>query len=112
MALPKKYRLTDKSEIEKVFKKGRIINSSLFLIRFLSNHLVFSRFTVIVSSKISKKAVIRNRIKRRLKEIIRLNILKIKPGYNFIVIAKPKILNQKHNELTELLVKELGRITK
>ena len=111
MALPKKYRLTHKSEIEKVFKKGRIINSNLFMIRFLPNQLVFSRFTIIVSSKISKKSVIRNRIKRRLRETIRLNILKIKPGYDFIVITKPKILSQKLNELIELLAKELGRIT-
>ena len=111
MALSKKYRLTYKSEIEKVFKKGRIVNSNLFMIRFLSNQLVFSRFTIVVSSKISKKSVIRNRIKRRLREIIRLNILKIKPGYDFIVIAKPKILNQKPNELIESLVNELGRIT-
>lgn len=111
MALPKKYRLTNKSGIEKVFKKGRIINSNLFLIKSHYNQSVFSRFTIIVSSKISKKAVIRNRIKRRLREIIRLNILKIKPGHDFIIIAKPKILNQKRNELIESLVKELDRIT-
>lgn len=112
MVLSKKYRLTDKSEIEKVFKKGKILNSDSFLIRFFSNQLVFSKFTVIVSSKISKKAVIRNKIRRRLREITRLNILKIKSGHNFIVIAKPKILNQKRGELMESVVKELGKITK
>lgn len=110
MALPKKYRLADKLEIEKVFKKGEIINSIFFLIRFRPNNFFFSRFLVIVSSKISKKAVIRNKIKRRINEIIRLNILENKPGYDLIITAKSIVLNQKHSEFKKSLINELDKI--
>lgn len=110
MALPKKYRLPSKSEIEKVFKKGKIINSNFLSIRSNRNNLSFSRFVVIVSLKISKKAVVRNKIKRRLSEIIRLNILKSKPGYDLVFSVKTGILGQNYGELKELLVNEASRI--
>lgn len=110
MALSKKHRLTDKLKIEEVFKKGRIINSNFFFIKFRRNRLPFSRFLVIVSSKISKKAVIRNKVKRRLNEIIRLNVLKDKPGYDLIVMTKSGILDQEYSKLREVLVNELNRL--
>jgi len=63
-----------------------------------------------VSSKISKKAVTRNKIKRRLSEIIRSGILENGPGYDLIIATKPKVLNQKYDELKEALIKEVDKI--
>jgi len=46
-----------------------------------------SKFGIIVSKRISKRAVLRNRIKRMLREIIRGNLKKIKSGSDILVIA-------------------------
>jgi len=110
MVLPKKYRLANKLEIEKVFKKGKIINSNFFFIRFYPNDLFFSRLLVIISSKVSSKSVIRNKIRRRISEVVRLNILNDKPGYDLVITAKAASLSLKYDQLKESLIKELNRI--
>ena len=110
MALPREYRLSGKSEIEEIFKKGKYLNSELFSIKFLSTNTKFSRFAIIISLKVSKKSVLRNKIRRRVSEIIRLNQSIIKPGYNIVLIVKSRAINKEYAGLKEALVKELSKI--
>lgn len=110
MALSRKYRLSDSSEIIRVIKKGRSFDSKFFRIKFLPADAGFTRFSIIISSKVSKKAVIRNKIKRTLSETIRLNIPKIKPGFSIVVLVKPKAPNAGLGYLKESLVENLVKI--
>ncbi len=92
----KKYlRLSKKKEFDLVFKKGKSTYSPFLLLKYADNGLPLSRFGIIVSNKVSKKATKRNLIKRRLREIIRLNQPKIKKGFDFVIIVSPKIINEK-----------------
>lgn len=63
--LPKSRRICLKRDFERVFNSGRSVQGKLFRLKFLKNNLNFNRFAVVVSSKVSKKAVIRNKIRRR-----------------------------------------------
>lgn len=110
MALPKKFRLSEKSEIDQVFKKGKSINSKLFNIKFLYVGSKLSRFAIVAGLKISRKAVLRNKIKRSLAEIIRLNIPKFKAGYNVVVMPRLAVLTADSGSLKEPLVKEILKI--
>ncbi len=110
MALPKKFNLSDKSEINKVFREGKVIISPWFNIRFIYTGSKLSRFSVITGLKISKKAVIRNNLKRKISEIIRTNVAKIKAGHDIVLMTKPKILNESYDRLKEILIKELLKI--
>ncbi len=47
-----------------------------------------SHFGFIISTKISKKAVIRNRIKRIMSEVIRKNLKNLKNGYDILFLIK------------------------
>lgn len=89
--LPILNRLIKKKDFEIVFKKGRGHNGDFLFLKILKNNLSYSRFGFVVSQKISKKATIRNKIKRRLREIIKLKKLEIKKGFDVILVAKPKI---------------------
>ena len=51
-----------------------------------------SHFGFIISTKISKKAVVRNRIKRIMSEVIRKNLDKIKSGYDVLFLIKPSVV--------------------
>ncbi len=51
-----------------------------------------SCFGFIISTKISKKAVVRNRIKRIMSEVIRINLDKIKTGYDVLFLIKPSVV--------------------
>jgi ribonuclease P protein component len=59
---------------------------------------------VIVSNKVSKKAILRNRIKRQIREIVRLSLKKIKPGFDCVLIAKKPITEATHQEVEQTIV--------
>lgn len=98
--LPKQNRLS-KKDIEKIFKKNKNFRGEFFILKIRPNFLPFSRFSVIVPLKVSKQATKRNKIKRRTREILRKNLLKIKPGFDGVFIATPKIIGKKYKEIEE-----------
>jgi len=63
------------------------------------NALPHSRFGVVVGLKVHKKAVKRNLVKRRIREILRSNLDKIKPGYDVMVLTQPKSVETEYAEL-------------
>lgn len=85
--LHKKHRLAKTSDVQKALGRGRAFFNPLFSLRFLS-HSLQKRFTVVVSTKVSKKAVRRNRVKRLLREFIRLQINNFSFG-DYVVMVKP-----------------------
>lgn len=100
----KSHRLAKTTDIQKVFAQGRVFFNPLFTIRFLAKSGA-ARFTVVVSTKVSKRAVKRNRLKRVVREFIRLNLSRFRDG-DYAVILKPraaavdnKILLEKFAEL-------------
>ena len=90
--LKKPYRLSRQKDFGRLKHSGRSFFCPAFRLRCLANNLVRSRFAVVVSTKISKKAVVRNRLRRQILEIIRLNLDKIKPGNDFIIAVNQKAL--------------------
>ncbi|MEK7579676.1 MAG: ribonuclease P protein component [Patescibacteria group bacterium] len=110
MALSRKFRLSDEREIRKIFRYGRSINSEFFQIKFNFSENNQSKFAVIARAKNFKNAASRNKIKRRISEIIRINISRVKPGFVILVIAKEKALILDKNSLKTNLLKDLGKL--
>ena len=109
--LPRENRLKKEEDFKKVFKKGRGFTNDLLVLKVIKNNLDISRFAFVISKKISKKATVRNRIKRRLDNIIRADLPKIKKGWDGIIIALPDIENKKFEILkkdAESLLKRTG----
>jgi len=97
--LPKKRRIVKLSEWNKIHKRGVGAHSLEIVMKYLNNHTKISRFGFIVSTKISKKAVIRNLIKRRMRDVVEKKLVNIKEGYDIIFIAKPKIVDKNYKEI-------------
>lgn len=97
--LPKKNRLTKNKEFENVFKNGDTFFTKILGIKYIKNGLEITRFGIIISHKISKKAVVRNKIKRRIREILRLNFEKIKKGYDVVILTRTGISDCEYDEL-------------
>ncbi|OGY41106.1 MAG: ribonuclease P protein component [Candidatus Buchananbacteria bacterium RBG_13_39_9] len=87
-------RLSKTKEIQSVMKKGRAYYCPVFMIKVLKNTLGYMRFAIIVSNKVSKKATVRNLIKRRFREMMRLKVKAIKTGADLVILASPKIISQ------------------
>lgn len=97
--LAAKNRLQKEKDIKNVLKNGKSFFSTRLGVKFIKNNLDSSRFAFIISLKISKKAVKRNRLKRQLREIIRLAINEIDKGNDIVVLTRPGILDLEYNDL-------------
>ena len=62
------------------------------------NGLDFPRIGIIVSSRVARRAVARNRIKRIVRESFRLQQARLK-GWDIVVIARPDVVKQTNREL-------------
>lgn len=67
---PREQRLTRKRDLDRVYKLGSSAGTRWFFIRSLPNRQGKTRFTVIIGKKIAKKAVVRNRIKRLVRQAV------------------------------------------
>jgi len=92
-----------KADFANIFKRGETANSQLVFLKFKKNDKEINRFGIVTSLKISKKAVVRNKIKRRLREIIRECLKNFKPGFDIIIIAKPAIIKENYKNIKEKL---------
>lgn len=91
--------LSKKKDFDLVFKTGRSFFDKFIGLKIISNGLGQHRLGIIISSKVSKKAVSRNLLKRRLKEIIRGELAEISGGYDLVFIALPGACEKNFAEL-------------
>ncbi len=83
-----RHRLTTSKQFSQVHREGLSIANRLLVVRVLANGLDHSRFGFLVSKRIGN-AVVRNRVKRRLREVVRLT--PVKPGWDAVFIARRDI---------------------
>ncbi|MFC1663537.1 ribonuclease P protein component [Patescibacteria group bacterium] len=113
--LPKINRLKKKKEFEKIFSKGKGFKEDFLFLKTAKNNLKTNRFGFVVSQKVSKKAVVRNKIKRRLRELIKLKLPQIKSGIDVLLVVNPGLETKDFWEVEEIinrLFKKAGIIEK
>lgn len=84
-------RLKRQKDFENVFKTGKGFKQSSLYLKVQKNDLKSTRFGFIVSKKFSKKAVERNRAKRVLREIIKIELPKVKTGLDIVILVNPEM---------------------
>jgi len=104
--LKKTFRLSSSKDIKITSLRGRSFFSPYFVIKFVPGVTITPRFTVIVSTRVSKSAVERNRIKRIIREDLRQSISTFKPG-DYVIIVKIRAMKKPagdiRRELNQLL---------
>lgn len=118
MALPKANRLKNRREFQTLFREGNRLKSSHLTLRALrlqtpsmGKDAGAIRIGISISTKVSKRAVIRNRIKRQIRAAFRSLLPQITPGWDLVVVVQPQAVTSKCDyqqflqELEQLLAK-------
>ena len=117
MALPKVNRLKNRHEFQTLFREGNRLKSSHLTLRALRLQTPSgiitgaTRIGISISTKVSKRAVIRNRIKRQIRAAFRSLLQQIAPGWSLVVVVQPEAVLSKCDyqqflqELKQLLAK-------
>ena len=73
--------------------------NGLMVLYTRKNRTGTNRVGITVSKKLGH-AVVRNRVRRRLREVYRLNEAKFKPGYDIVVVARHRCISGDFQKLT------------
>jgi ribonuclease P protein component len=104
--MARKWALTKRAQYLTVYKSGKAWVDNLIVVKALPNGLEFSRCGFSVGKE-TGKAVVRNRVRRLLKEIA--GLANIKTGWDIVFIARPNAANAGYNQLKKSMEKLLFR---
>ncbi|MCD8485422.1 MAG: ribonuclease P protein component [Desertifilum sp.] len=120
--LPQANRLKHRQEFQAVYQNGMRRQSSHLILRALGNPCAENgqgetapapfptRIGVVVGQKVSKRAVVRNRIKRRIRAGLRQFLPRLSPGWQLVVIARPTAQECEYDEFLRELEQLLAGI--
>ena len=94
--MQRRQRLTGSKRFSQIHIEGNSAANRLLVIRYLANGSDCSRFGFLVNKRIGNAAV-RNKIKRRLREVIRLN--PVKSGWDALFIVRQGAGSAKYQDL-------------
>ena len=102
--IAKRNRFNASRDIENIYRRGRAIRHGVFSLKYVPAKKTNYRLAVVVSKKVSKSAVVRNRIRRRVFEQFRL-IYKSsgqQPLDMVVSIFDPGVASMPANELASI----------
>jgi len=104
--LQTRFRFHGYSGLKYLYKQGRTVRGRSLAIRYVMNtRRSDSRAAVIVTKKVFKSAPKRNRIRRRIYEVLRTNWPRIAPGHDILVTGyEPLLLDIPSDELKTMLI--------
>ena len=106
--LKKINRISNRKEFLEVKEKGKLWSCPLFGSICLNKEDKEIKFGFIISKKISKRAVDRNKIKRRICEVLSKKLDKFKLGTRIVFLTKKSLLEAKIEEVE----KEISKLIK
>jgi ribonuclease P protein component len=109
MGFPRASRLLRRAEYDAVYREGRRRSSREFAVFLRPNGLELSRFGWSIKKALGS-AVKRNRMRRRIREIIRLHRQEIAPGWDIVIHPRSTVAMANFTALSEELVKLLPRV--
>jgi ribonuclease P protein component len=107
--LSHKYRFHGHGSLRYLYRNGSTVRNRSILLKYCENkHRVNSRVAVVVGKKVAKSAVKRNRIRRRVFEIVRKHWAHIKPHHDIsLTIFSAEFITLPADELEQQVVSVL-----
>jgi len=107
--MQREYRLAKRKDFSRVYKLGKSAANRQFVVYVMKNQQTAKMRVGVSASKKLGGAVVRNRLRRRVKEIVRLHAEHIAPGHDFIIIVRKPAVDMEYKEMEKSLVHALKR---
>jgi len=102
--------LKKNSDFHRLYTRGKSYANPFVVVYCRKNGKDINRIGYTVSKKLGK-AVTRNRIRRRMREVYRHNIHRLKKGFDIVAVARSKTADAAYSEIEEAFLRaceELG----
>jgi len=99
--LPKHQRLRKNDDFKEVFKAGRYVGGNFISLKIKKADREYPRVGFIVGKKVAKSAVVRNKIKRQLREAAREHMKGAKGAVDIVVMPSPEIGTKSFQEIRD-----------
>jgi ribonuclease P protein component len=109
LQFPRDARLVRRGEFDAVYRSGKRRSSSHFTVFVRANQKPLSRFGFSIKKALGG-AVVRNRIRRRLREIVRCHRQEIASGWDIVVHPKKSVETAEHLVLTKDFLRLMGNL--
>ena len=106
--LSKVNRLKKRYQFNYIYKNGTHFSSSALVLYVVTSRTKSIKVGFAVTKKLGK-AVVRNTIKRRLREIVRNQLPNLKQNYNIIIVAKEQIIETEFINLEKQILNLLKK---
>jgi ribonuclease P protein component len=100
-------RLHKGGEFDTAYREGTVVNGPLLVVRHRPNGRKDVRWGFAVGKKLAKRAVDRNRVKRRLRAAA--SSLELVPGHDIVVTARGGAVEARYEALAQALEARLRR---
>ncbi len=107
--MKQRYTLKKNSEFRRLYARGRSAVNPYLAVYCQRNRLGLNRWGYTVSTRLGH-AVVRNRVRRRLREIARLNAPALKQGYDLVVVARARCVGAEYRKLEAAFLQACGRL--
>ncbi len=105
---PRLVMLTRPQDFAAIQERGASRSHPLLVVRTLRTDLDTTRFALSTGRRLGG-AVVRNRLRRRLREVLRVMAPSFRPGWDVLIIARPALVEADHQALVEALRRLLAR---
>ena len=96
-------------EFHRLYQKGKSAATPFLVVYARKGKRPGNRVGFTVSTKLGK-AVKRNRVRRRLREIVRLNGARLVPGYDMVIVARSRAVDCEYRRLEEAYLKACRKL--
>ncbi len=108
--LPRSSRLRSEKDHLRVRRQGRHLSDPAFAIRVARATTQESRLAIVVSKRVDRRAVVRNRMKRRYREAFRPLLPKLRVCVDLLVLARAPSTTLSYHELQVRVTSALRRL--
>lgn len=104
----KRYRLKNSKIFNIVYRKGNSVSNKFLVLMWIKNKENFIKVGFTVSKKIGN-SVVRNKVRRRLREAFRAIIPNTETGYTYVLLARSPIRGANYSQISNSVIELMNK---